>query len=301
MDDERIIREPPAKLLTGQTGGEDDAAADVPFSAGEEKDSVVEAILQPLSVAREVLCSVGAIVEVEQDDEHDGLLEERRSLSSSISQFANSNFGSAKEPAEAGMARQARMMLGEMANSRPGGKRERLVASATELVHSQGVHRTTLAEVAALAEVPLGNVYYYFKTRDDLVNAVIEQWKSVLSGQLDHLGERATPQSRLKGLAELWTASAEMVATDGCPLGGLSHELNKCHDALSEHASELQAIILDFAEAQFRALRLRDPRGLAVHLLSGIQGAALLANTFDDPALLRAEVRRLERWIDELA
>jgi AcrR family transcriptional regulator len=187
-----------------------------------------------------------------------------------------------------------------MANSQSGGKRERLVASATELLRSQGVHRTTLAEVAARAEVPLGNVYYYFKARDDLVGAVIEQWKSVLGDQLGRLGERGTPQSRLKGLAELWTASAAMVAADGCPLGGLSYELNKCHDALSDHAGELLATLLDFAEAQFRELRLRDPRGLAVHLISGIQGAALLANTFGDAPLLRAEVRRLERWIDEL-
>jgi hypothetical protein len=50
-----------------------------------------------------------------------------------------------------------------------------------------------------------------------------------------------------------------------------------------------------------RELRLRDPRGLAVHLLAGIQGATLLSNTFGDAALLRAEVRRLERWIDALA
>src|ERR687888_553215 len=53
------------------------------------------------------------------------------------------------------------------------GKRERLVESATALFHEQGVHRTTLAEVAERAEVPLGNVYYYFKTKDELVGAVL--------------------------------------------------------------------------------------------------------------------------------
>ena len=56
---------------------------------------------------------------------------------------------------------------------RTSGKRERLVASAAALFHHQGVQRTTLAEVATDADVPLGNVYYYFKTKDDLVAAVI--------------------------------------------------------------------------------------------------------------------------------
>ena len=54
------------------------------------------------------------------------------------------------------------------------GKRERLVAAATELLHQQGIERTTLADIAKAADVPLGNVYYYFKTKDDVIAAVIE-------------------------------------------------------------------------------------------------------------------------------
>ena len=56
-----------------------------------------------------------------------------------------------------------------------GGKRERLVASAGDLLHRQGVMATTLAQVAEAADVPPGNVYYYFKTKDDLVRAVIDR------------------------------------------------------------------------------------------------------------------------------
>lgn len=188
-----------------------------------------------------------------------------------------------------------------MTNSRAADKRERLVASATDLLHSQGVQRTTLAEIASAAAVPLGNVYYYYKTRDELVDAVIEGWQANLHEQLSRLAERRTPQARLKGLAELWMDQADSVAQDGCPLGGLVCELNKGHDALAAHARRLLGTVVDWVEAEFRALRLRDPRGLAVHLVAGIQGAALLSNTFGDAPLLRAEVRRLERWIDQLA
>src|SRR6185437_2284180 len=53
-------------------------------------------------------------------------------------------------------------------------KRERLVAAASQLVHEQGIERTTLAEIAKAADVPAGNVYYYFKTKDEVVTAVIE-------------------------------------------------------------------------------------------------------------------------------
>jgi TetR/AcrR family transcriptional regulator, transcriptional repressor for nem operon len=40
----------------------------------------------------------------------------------------------------------------------PAGKRERLVASAGELLHQKGVGGTTLADIAQAAAVPVGNV-----------------------------------------------------------------------------------------------------------------------------------------------
>jgi AcrR family transcriptional regulator len=53
------------------------------------------------------------------------------------------------------------------------GKRERLAAGACEVIHQQGVEKTTIADIAQAADVPVGNVYYYYKTKDDLVAAAI--------------------------------------------------------------------------------------------------------------------------------
>jgi AcrR family transcriptional regulator len=53
------------------------------------------------------------------------------------------------------------------------GKRDRLVAAARELIHRQGIEKTTIADIARAADVPAGNVYYYFKTKDDLIEAAI--------------------------------------------------------------------------------------------------------------------------------
>jgi len=189
-----------------------------------------------------------------------------------------------------------------MTNSRRSeDKRSRLVAAATELVQRQGVQRTTLADIADTADVALGNVYYYFKTREDIVHAVIEHHEAEIDALLARLDERKSPKARLKGLAEQWSNSADMVAHDGCPLGGLNYELNKCHDGVTDHAQNLLGKLVAWAESQFRELGLRDPRGLAVHYIAGVEGAALLSNTFGDAPLMKAEVRRLERWIDDLA
>jgi TetR/AcrR family transcriptional regulator, transcriptional repressor for nem operon len=182
------------------------------------------------------------------------------------------------------------------------GRRERLVASATELLHQRGVQRTSLAEIAQAADVPVGNVYYYFKTRDDLIRAVIDSREESIHALLTSFQRRSTPRARLKGLARSWADVADLVAAHGCPIGSLSSELNKQQDdGLAEDAARLFRVVLDWAQAQFRELGRRDAHGLAITLFAGVQGAALLANTLRDPNILAREVRRLERWIDELA
>ena len=45
-------------------------------------------------------------------------------------------------------------------------KRDRLIEAAKEKFYQQGVARTTLADIAQQAQVPLGNVYYHFRTKE---------------------------------------------------------------------------------------------------------------------------------------
>ena len=65
-----------------------------------------------------------------------------------------------------------------------GTKRERLIAAARQTVYEQGIEKTTLADIAAAAGIPLGNVYYYFKTKNDLVQAVVEAHLNEARGML---------------------------------------------------------------------------------------------------------------------
>jgi TetR/AcrR family transcriptional regulator, transcriptional repressor for nem operon len=194
--------------------------------------------------------------------------------------------------------------MSEMPNSatrtRPG-KRERLIESARGLIHEQGVHRTTLADVAERADVPLGNVYYYFKTKDELVGAVLGRYKEQAAALIQGFERHRSPQARLKALVQNWNDMREAVARHGCPMGTLCAELDKLDGGLDREAAAILAVIIDWAEDQFRQLGRRDARDLALALFAGIQGAALLANTFRDPSILTRQGRRLERWIDELS
>jgi AcrR family transcriptional regulator len=181
------------------------------------------------------------------------------------------------------------------------GKRERLIAAATRLLHEQGVERTTLADIAKAADVPAGNVYYYFKTKDDVIRAVIEGHAQQIRATLASIEARhRSPKTRLKALVRELTAQSEIVAQFGCPLGSLCSELDKRVTEPGLPAAELMRLPIEWAEGQFRSLGRADARDLAFDLLAAYEGSALLANTMRDPTVLSGAARRIDRWIDTL-
>ena len=186
-------------------------------------------------------------------------------------------------------------------SERKQGKRARLVAGARQVIYQQGVETTTIADIAQAADVPVGNVYYYFKTKDELVAAAIDGHAQDVHAVLRSLERHRTPQARLKALVRELMSQRKQVADYGCPLGSLCSELDKRADGLDRSCSDLLRLPVDWAERQFRTMGRRDARDLAVALIAAYQGIALLTNTFRDPELMTREGRRLERWIDSLA
>jgi TetR/AcrR family transcriptional regulator, transcriptional repressor for nem operon len=192
---------------------------------------------------------------------------------------------------------------GETTPAAQPGKSARLVEAARELVYRQGVARTTLADIAqAAGGVLVGNLYYYFKTKDDIVAAVVRAHADQLTSVLAELDRRhRRPERRLKALVRALAERGELVARYGCRYGTLGSELAKQAEGADPMAALLMQIPLDWAERQFRAMGHRDAHDLAVELVATYQGSALLSNTLGRPELMARQARRLERWIDELA
>jgi AcrR family transcriptional regulator len=182
-------------------------------------------------------------------------------------------------------------------------KRAELVAAAKGLLHEQGFQRTTLADVADRASVPLGNVYYYFKTKEALAEAVITAHEQALRGLFASWDSaHRDPRARLRRLVRAPLDTADRIIQFGCPHGSLCQELEKLGgDApLARAGARLLAVYIDWSDAQFRALGCdkRESRALATDLVASVQGTMLLANTLRSSTLLAAQLRRIERWLD---
>jgi len=183
---------------------------------------------------------------------------------------------------------------------RPPGKRDRLIAAARETIYRQGIEKTTLADIAAAADVPLGNVYYYFKTKQDIVEAVVQSHLAEARQMLAALDNAyESPRDRLKALVGALTQQADQIARYGCPHGTLCLELDKRADA-PDLAARLMREPVDWAQRQFAAMGCPDADALAIEVIARYQGAALLSSTFRDPTLMTREAARLAAWLDAL-
>lgn len=186
--------------------------------------------------------------------------------------------------------------------------RERIVSAALRLFHERGYAGTSFADVAEASGVLKGNLAYYFKTKPELLAAVTSARQQALSFALSDEEDggsqspgacKAPPWVVIERLLAYVEASAEELARMGCPLGSLSTELGKRGgDDLHAPAAVLLNDLLEWLRAQFvRACTAEDAASHAEHVLTCLQGAAVVAQASRDPAVVIRQVNGLRRWL----
>src|ERR1700722_6848537 len=180
-------------------------------------------------------------------------------------------------------------------------KRARLIETGMKLAYKQGFRETSLADIAEAAHVPVGNVYYYFKTKDELGEAIVERRLAEIRALRDEMDRLSSPKERLFAFVESVHMNREQLARGGCPLGGLCAELHKEGGALAKKSAALFTEPMRWLEEQFRALgHENDSREFAVHLFSAFQGMAVVALGANDREVVVMGAKRLKDWIGTL-
>lgn len=64
------------------------------------------------------------------------------------------------------------------------GRRERILEAARELIAEHGFEATSTKAIAAKAGVPSGLVFYYFETKDALIEAIFDEGPTVLENAI---------------------------------------------------------------------------------------------------------------------
>src|SRR5260370_41633468 len=111
-------------------------------------------------------------------------------------------------------------------------KRTRLIETAMRLAYRNGFRETSLADIAEAAHVPVGNVCYYFKTKEELAEDVVERrLEEFRAGQVEW-DRLSSPKERLLAFVDSVHENRKQLARGGCPVGGLCSELHKEGGAL---------------------------------------------------------------------
>lgn len=180
-----------------------------------------------------------------------------------------------------------------MARTKRNDKRDRLISAASQLIYEKTFHTTTLADIAKLADVPLGNVYYYFKTKEAIMMAVISLRSQELVDQFAEYDALVSPAERLHAFVAKFVEPAETLARFGCPIGSLCQELGKQGGPISDAASKLLLEQVNWVKSQLGQLGLDNAQLRAEQFIGVLQGLALMTLAFKDPEYLARQSKHL--------
>jgi AcrR family transcriptional regulator len=175
--------------------------------------------------------------------------------------------------------------------------RQRLLEAAMTLFHERGMAATTIATIAESANVPLGNVYYHFRSKDEMIAAVVKARREEIQAELELASCEADPLERLRSLIHDSVNNRELLTAHGCPYASLAQGLREIQNQQADDAGGLLRLYLEFAAIQFKALHQSKPRVLAAEFLARLYGAYTLANAMDDAAFLDAQLVSIESWL----
>ena len=171
-------------------------------------------------------------------------------------------------------------------------KRDQLIDTALEIFNRDGFHATGVDKIIGEASVARMTLYKHFKSKDELILAVLrrrdEQFRNDFMRAVERLGK--TPRDRLLAIYDVlgdWFAERDF---SGCMFINASAEFappdNPIHRAAGEHKTLMLRYITELAEAAGAP----TPDELAASLMLLAEGAIVMAYVADDDkAAIRAK------------
>lgn len=177
-----------------------------------------------------------------------------------------------------------------------------IIECAKKLFYEHGYEGTSFSDIVEASGLYRGNITHYFRTKDDILKAVIEQHIQdfgTLLAQWEQ--DHPDPKVRLHTFVGMIIGRNADLVQYGCPVGSLNTELGKDRRDLQIVSRELFDLFRDWLAARFTELNYgNEARPLALHLLGRAQGIAVMVHVYRDAKLLKREADQLGAWIDQL-
>ncbi|OBZ11295.1 TetR/AcrR family transcriptional regulator [Bacillus sp. FJAT-26390] len=173
--------------------------------------------------------------------------------------------------------------------------REVALQTAASLFLSKGYLVTSMDDIVAESKVSKTNIYYYFKSKEELLSAIIEK----MTDQYEQLITYIASQTELPVTDRLMRAMQVLIEQDidclgGCPFLTLYTQTPREAVAIREQISLFfgrQLLVLEQLISQGIASKeinsKLEPKQTAALILSTIEGGLFLQHANRDPAILQ--------------
>ncbi len=178
--------------------------------------------------------------------------------------------------------------------------REHIVKAADSLFYHHGFEHTSFADIAEVVKISRGNFYHHFKTKDEILDAVIDIRLGRTQEMLDSWeSEGKTPKDRIRSYIYILITNWDKIKHYGCPVGTLCTELAKLNHKSQNEANKVFTLFRVWLRKQFTLLGCKeDADELAMHVLVWSQGVATLASAFQDKKFVMQEINKMYDWLD---
>lgn len=186
--------------------------------------------------------------------------------------------------------------------------RKKLVEAARELFLERGYEAVGVAEILKKAGVNSGSLYYFFKTKEELLLAVLDWYLENLHPEVIEPARQQTTDpieqvfAVMNGYRQLLTMTECRI---GCPIGNLALEMSEKSEAvrgkIAQNFENWRAALRDmFAAAKDRLAAGTDCDALATFCLTVMEGGMMQARAHRSLAQFEQSIALLRDYVERL-
>ena len=186
--------------------------------------------------------------------------------------------------------------------------KQKIIETAMNLFHFQGVHRTGIDEILQKSGTGKGQFYHYFKNKDDLVHQILQVFHSRLKSQEIAIARELKTWKDL----EQWfffyiEAQKKMGCERNCPIATIGVEISTEQDLLRKDVCGIFDCARQPLTNFFRMMKdngkikkSTDPKALTDFCYSIMQGGLLVAKIQRDIIPFENSVNHALQYINSL-
>jgi TetR/AcrR family transcriptional repressor of nem operon len=187
--------------------------------------------------------------------------------------------------------------------------REQILDAAGRLIHLRGFHNTSVDDILRESGVGKGNLYYYFKSKDELGYAALDR-------TLERIQEEVLQKVFAPGV-DPWTQLERFLSypverarreggVGGCPLGNLALEMSDIHEGFRRRLRDAFASVRSKIEETLGEARSQgtlrigtDILRLSHFIIAGFEGAFMMGKLHRDAEMVANVVDELKTHLTQ--